>query len=136
MKEETVKKHLAMALVGTAIASWLAFAQQSNAPAQQQNSSRAANQDRAMVLKQGEWRGSKLTGLTGYNNNDERVGDINELIVGRDGKIESIVVGVGGFLGIGEHDVAVPFGQVKFVDEPRRNDRTAARTEGQPTDRP
>jgi sporulation protein YlmC with PRC-barrel domain len=135
MKEETVKKHLTMALVGTALASWPVFAQQSNAPAQQQTSSRAANQDRAMVLKQGEWRGSKLTGLTVYNNNDERVGDINELIVGRDGKIDSIVLGVGGFLGIGEHDVAVPFGQVKFVDEPRGSDRTAARTDAR-TDRP
>jgi len=68
-----------------------------------------------MVLKQGEWRGSKLTGLTVYNNNDERVGDINELIIGKDGKIECVVLGVGGFLGMGEHDVAVPFGQVKFV---------------------
>jgi sporulation protein YlmC with PRC-barrel domain len=33
------------------------------------------------MLKQGEWRGSKLTGLAVYNNNDERVGDINELII-------------------------------------------------------
>src|SRR5829696_1898938 len=89
-----------------------------------------------MVLKQGEWRSSKLTGLTVYNNNDERVGDINELILGRDGRIESIVLGVGGFLGMGEHDVAVPFGQVKFIDEPRGSGRTAARTDARPADRP
>jgi sporulation protein YlmC with PRC-barrel domain len=81
------------------------------------------------MLKQGEWRGSKLTGLAVYNNNDERVGEINELIIGKDGKIESVVLGVGGFLGIGEHDVAVPFGKVKFVEEPRRADRAAARTD-------
>src|SRR5829696_4442119 len=107
MKEETMKKHVALALLGTAFAPWSVLAQQNNAPAQQQTSSRPANQDRAMVLKQGEWRGSKLTGLTVYNNNDERVGDINELIIGKDGKIESVVLGVGGFLGMGEHDVAV-----------------------------
>jgi sporulation protein YlmC with PRC-barrel domain len=89
-----------------------------------------------MFLKQGEWRSSKLTGLTVFNNNDERVGDINELIVGRDGKIESIVLGVGGFLGMGEHHVAVPFGQVKFVEEPRGSDRTATRTDARPSDRP
>lgn len=82
-----------------------------------------------MVLKQGEWRGSKLTGLTVYNNNDERVGDINELVLGKDGRIASVVIGVGGFLGLGERDVAVPFGQVKFVDEPRRSDRTAVRSD-------
>src|SRR5215217_7387386 len=122
-------KHLTLALIGTALVSCPVLAQQSNPPAQQQTSSRPANQDRAMVLKQGEWRGSKLTGLTVYNNNDERVGDINELIIGKDGKIESIVLGVGGFLGLGEHDVAVPFGQVKFVEEPRRSDRTATRNE-------
>jgi len=142
MKEEAMKKHIALALLGTALTSWPVLAQQSNAPAQQstapaqqQTSAKAANQDKAMVLKQGEWRGSKLTGLTVHNNNDERVGDINELIVGRDGKIESIVLGVGGFLGMGEHDVAVPFGQVKFVEEPRGSDRTAARTDARPADR-
>jgi sporulation protein YlmC with PRC-barrel domain len=129
-------KHLALALVGTALAAWPVLAQQSNAPGQQQTSPRPANQDKAMVLKQGEWRGSKLTGLTVYNNNDERVGDINELIIGKDGKIESVVLGVGGFLGMGEHDVAVPFGQVKFVEEPRGAGRTAARTDARPTDRP
>src|SRR5215204_5477475 len=139
MKEETMKKHIALALLGTALASWPVLAQQSNAPAQQstapaqqQTSPKPTNQDRAMVLKQGEWRGSKLTGLTVHNNNDERVGDINELIVGKDGKIESIVLGVGGFIGLGEHDVAVPFGQVKFIEEPRRSDRTATRNLGHP----
>ena len=81
------------------------------------------------MLKQGEWRGSKLTGLAVYNNNDERVGEINDLIVGKDGKLESVVLGVGGFLGIGEHDVAVPFSRVKFVEEPRRAERTTSRTD-------
>jgi sporulation protein YlmC with PRC-barrel domain len=133
--ENAMKKHLALALIGTALTSCPVLAQQSNAPAQQ-SSSKAANQDRAMVLKQGEWRGSKLTGLTVYNNNDERVGDINELIIGKDGKIESVVLGVGGFLGMGEHDVAVPFGQVKFLEEPRGADRTATRSDARPTHRP
>ena len=132
-----MKKQLALALVGTALASWPVLAQQSNAPANTNpQASARSSQDRTMVLKQGQWRSSKLTGLTVYNNNDERVGDINELIVGRDGKIESIVLGVGGFLGIGEHDVGVPFGQVKFVEEPRGSDRTATRTDARPSDRP
>ena len=79
-----MKKHLAIVLVGTALVSWPVLAQQSNAPANTNpQASARANQDRTMVLKQGEWRSSKLTGLTVYNNNDERVGDINELILGR-----------------------------------------------------
>ncbi len=37
----------------------------------------------------------------------------------KDGKIDAVVIGVGGFLGMGEHDVAVPLQEIKFVDEPR-----------------
>jgi hypothetical protein len=48
-----------------------------------------------------------------------RFGDISELIVGSRGKIQAVVVGVGGFLGIGERDVAFPPEQIRFVNEPR-----------------
>jgi sporulation protein YlmC with PRC-barrel domain len=70
-------------------------------------------------MKPGQWRATKLTGLAVYNTNNERIGDIGELIVDRDGKVAAVVIGVGGFLGMGEHHVAVPFEQVKWVDEPR-----------------
>ncbi len=39
--------------------------------------------------------------------------------MGKDGKAEYIVIGVGGFLGLGQKDVALPFDQVHFTDEPR-----------------
>nr|WP_281024375.1 hypothetical protein [Microvirga calopogonii] len=45
------------------------------------------------------------------------MGDISELIVGSRGKIQ-VVVGVGGFLGIGERDVAFPPDKLRFVNEP------------------
>src|SRR5215210_1253418 len=67
----------------------------------------------------GQWRASKLEGLDVYNQNNEKIGDIDELIVDSGGKIQAVVIGVGGFLGIGERDVAIPFDQVKFVNEPR-----------------
>jgi predicted outer membrane protein len=60
------------------------------------------------------WRASKLTGLNVYNDNDEKIGDINEVLVDRDGKAEAVVIGVGGFLGLGEHDVAVPFSALRW----------------------
>jgi hypothetical protein len=56
-----------------------------------------------------EWRSSKLIGLNVYNQANEKVGDINDLILGPDGKIANAVIGVGGFLGMGEKLVAVPF---------------------------
>lgn len=43
------------------------------------------------------------------------VGEINDVILGRDGQIKAVVLGVGGFLGIGEKNVAVPMQDVKFV---------------------
>jgi len=76
-------------------------------------------------MQPGQWRASKLDGLNVYNNNNEKIGDISELLVDESGKIQAVVVGVGGFLGMGEHDVAIPFEQVKFVNEPRA---TAANT--------
>jgi predicted outer membrane protein len=47
----------------------------------------------------------------------DNIGDVNDLIVGDDGKITHAVVGVGGFLGIGEKDVAVPFDELQVVEQ-------------------
>jgi hypothetical protein len=45
----------------------------------------------------------------------DNVGKINDVILGRDGQIKAVVLGVGGFLGIGQKSVAVPMQDVKFV---------------------
>ncbi len=67
---------------------------------------------------QGQWRTSKLVGLNVYNDNNEKLGDINELLIDQSGKVQAVVIGVGGFLGMGEHNVAVAFDKLKFVNEP------------------
>jgi sporulation protein YlmC with PRC-barrel domain len=77
----------------------------------------------------GQWRASKLEGLDIYNQNNEKIGDISELLVDSSGKIQAVVVGVGGFLGIGERDVAIPFDQIKLVNEPRAVATTATTTD-------
>lgn len=69
----------------------------------------------------GQWRSSKMIGVNVYNSANEKLGDINELILDKAGKVESVVIGVGGFLGMGEHDVAVTFDKLKFVNEPLRS---------------
>jgi sporulation protein YlmC with PRC-barrel domain len=63
----------------------------------------------------GQWRASKMVGLNVYNNDNEKIGDIAELIIDRSGKLEAVVVGAGGFLGIGERYVAVPYSQINWV---------------------
>src|SRR5947209_12460590 len=67
---------------------------------------------------QGDWRASKMAGLSVYNDKNESVGSINDLLTDKSGNIKAVVIGVGGFLGVGEHLVAVPFDKVKFVTEP------------------
>jgi hypothetical protein len=44
-----------------------------------------------------------------YDPSDTKIGEIADVLVGKDGKVEAFIVSVGGFLGIGEKDVAVPF---------------------------
>jgi sporulation protein YlmC with PRC-barrel domain len=126
MEEDMLTKRLALAILGTALISAPAVAQTqpsgSTAPASGQ-----MNTGNWMTQEQpGQWRASKLEGLDVYNNNNEKIGDISELIVDNSGKIQAVVIGVGGFLGIGERDVAVPFDQIKFVNEPRATASTGA----------
>lgn len=45
----------------------------------------------------------------------DHIGEINEIILTRDGNVQSVIVGVGGFLGVGERDVAIDMSQFKFV---------------------
>ena len=122
-------KHLMAALLGTALLSAPALAQTSPAPSATPNAASSTmsagnwmTQERA-----GQWRASKIEGLNVYNDANEKIGDISELLVDQTGKVEAVVIGVGGFLGMGEHDVAVPFDQIKFVNEPRAA-ATAANT--------
>jgi sporulation protein YlmC with PRC-barrel domain len=70
------------------------------------------------VSTKGNWRTSKLVGLNVYNDSNESIGSINDMLTDKSGDIKAVVIGVGGFLGIGEHLVAVPLDKVKFVDEP------------------
>jgi len=90
--------------------------QQTTAPAA---SSTAGGGQFITQAQQGEIRGSKLVGVNIYNNNDENVGEVNDLILDKSGNIKAIVIGVGGFLGIGEKNVALPFDAIQWVDTPR-----------------
>lgn len=66
----------------------------------------------------GQWRASKMIGLNVYNSVSEKIGAISELIIDRSGKLDAVVIGAGGFLGMGERDVAVPFSQIEWSYQP------------------
>jgi putative membrane protein len=52
-----------------------------------------------------------------YDNRDNKIGDVNDILVDKNGKIEAVIVGVGGFLGMGEKNVGLPFSSLKVTEK-------------------
>jgi len=65
----------------------------------------------------GQWRASKLPGVDVYNEQNEKIGDISDVIIDSTGKVAGVIIGVGGFLGAGEHNVMMTMDKVKFSNE-------------------
>ncbi len=123
----------AAALAATALSTGFALAQTAAPPAaaiaeKPAMSPAAASTQFVTVLASDQMRGSKLIGVDVYGSDNAKIGDIDELIFDKDGRIQAVVVGVGGFLGIGTKDVAFPYSELTFVDEPART--AAAPTAG------
>ena len=114
-------KYAVAGIAGSALLASVAFAQ---SPATNSTNTDTATTAAApatasdKVSFKGNWRTSKLVGLSVYNDSNESLGSINDLLTDKNGDIKAVVLGVGGFLGVGEHLVAVPFDKVKFVNEP------------------
>jgi sporulation protein YlmC with PRC-barrel domain len=60
-----------------------------------------------------QWLVGNLWHKSIYNASGQAIGDLNDIVIDKDGKIASIVIGVGGFLGLGEKNVAVNFDQLQ-----------------------
>jgi sporulation protein YlmC with PRC-barrel domain len=112
-------KYTIAGLAGTALLASIAFAQQPSTSTDSTKAPSAASDTSSSPSSfQGNWRASKVVGLSVYNDKNESVGSINDLLTDKNGKVTAVVIGVGGFLGVGEHLVAVPFDKVKFSMEP------------------
>jgi sporulation protein YlmC with PRC-barrel domain len=122
-----MKKLIAAALLSAAVFSAPAYAQTAQPTDRAAPAATAAGSQEKMMLK-GNWRASKLMGLDVYNDANDKLGEINELILDKNGKVNAVVIGVGGFLGMGEHDIAVSMDKLKFVEEPMRTSSTAPAT--------
>jgi len=108
-------KSVIAGLAGSALLATVAFAQTPSATTNDTNTASAAVSDSSF---RGDWRTSKVVGLNVYNDNNESIGSINDLLTDKSGSIKAVVLGVGGFLGVGAHLVAVPYDTIKFVNEP------------------
>ncbi len=62
-------------------------------------------------------RASDIINQSVYNRANERVGEVNELVLDQNGQVVAAIIGVGGFLGIGERNVAVNFNQLQMMND-------------------
>jgi len=133
------KQHLMLALLGTTLLAGPALAQSMNnnqssgststpsattsTPATSAPSSASASSSGgAQFMSQaqtGQWRASKLVGVDIYGSNNEKIGDVNEILIDKNGQPQAVVIGVGGFLGVGSKDVAVQWSAIQWKDTPR-----------------
>jgi sporulation protein YlmC with PRC-barrel domain len=68
------------------------------------------------VLTKGWSAKKQILGKLVYNEQDEKVGQVDDIIVAPDKAISYAILGVGGFLGLGERNVVIPFTQLKADD--------------------
>ncbi|TCR66522.1 PRC-barrel domain-containing protein [Bosea sp. BK604] len=121
-----LKRHIALTAVGAAFIAATAVAQTSApspsppsaAPAAPPAATESTKPPEQNLAAPGKWRASKLMGVDIYGADDKKVGDVTEVVFDKGGKIETVTVGVGGFLGLGSKDVAIPFEQITWSDEP------------------
>jgi sporulation protein YlmC with PRC-barrel domain len=73
------------------------------------------------VQPQGQWLASLFVGQAVTNQAGQNIGDINDLLFDKTGRISTAVIGVGGFLGMGEKSVAIPFGSLSFTADATGN---------------
>lgn len=58
----------------------------------------------------------QVLGQAVFNDQSERIGAVDDIIIAADKAVSYVIIGAGGFLGVGKHDVAMPVSQLKQVD--------------------
>jgi hypothetical protein len=132
-------KRIALLAAAAALAAMPALAQQSTPPASPDPSAKpaqtmpapstatptTAQPSKSFVDSQSsdQWLGSTLIGLKVMGPGDENIGSISDLLIDKSGKVVAAVVGVGGFLGIGKKNVALPFESLSLSRNPDGNEQ-------------
>jgi hypothetical protein len=128
-----MSKNLAIAsLISAALLGPAATAQaaggndQTAATDQQAQTQPNAGAGDTFVTKQSinEWRAPKLIGVAVFGPDDKQIGKIKDVLIDHDGTAKVVVIGVGGFLGLGTKDVGVPFTALHWQTEGRAVART------------
>ena len=92
----------------------------------------AANVRAITAQQPNQWLGSTLIGMTVVDPDNNSIGEVNDLLVEQDGQVRALIIGVGGFLGIGEKDVALPMSAFSVLPADRRASGTNAASNTNP----
>jgi len=91
----------------------------STAPAEKMDTSKtpATKSDAKFISSQSsdQWVASKFKGVDVMGPDDKKIGDVDDMLFDKNGKILAVIVGVGGFLGIGQKDVALDLAAFQVV---------------------
>jgi sporulation protein YlmC with PRC-barrel domain len=109
LTSEEAMKRFATALSLAALLTVPAIAQEMTAPKN--------NPAPATTNYSGQISASDLLNENVVNDANEKVGDINDVLIDSKGKVAAVIVGVSGFLGMGEKDVALTFDQLSFATD-------------------
>jgi sporulation protein YlmC with PRC-barrel domain len=114
-----IRNFLATTAITTLVATG-AFAQEATTPAPAEPAPMTQDSTQAApAMKADGHLATNIIGENVYNgtgDDAENIGDVNDIVISADGKVEAVVVGVGGFLGIGEKDVAVNFAELDWAE--------------------
>jgi sporulation protein YlmC with PRC-barrel domain len=111
-------KYITAALAGSMLLSTAAFAAEDSTTPTTTPKATTSQGSVSNVSYTGNWRASKVVGLNVYNEQNENVGSINDLLMDKSGNVKAAVISVGGFLGLGSRYVAIAFDKLKFSDQP------------------
>lgn len=71
----------------------------------------------APIAAAGDWSAAKMKGVNVYNEANDKVGEIADVIITSQGRVKGVVVEAGGFLGVGTHYVLVAMDSLKFANK-------------------
>jgi sporulation protein YlmC with PRC-barrel domain len=122
-------KRTSVTLASLLFAVPLAFAQSTTTPPADRPAVAAPSGDMKFHSRQDtDMRATNLIGANIKNMANETVGEINDLVLDKDGKVVAVVVGVGGFLGIGEREVALDYRSLHIKYDPNAMTNAGATT--------
>src|SRR5262252_4771812 len=112
MEEKNMMKKLLLSTALSVAVASAAFAQSPNAPSSSDSTPAAKSESSGKTnfvsaQKPDQWLASKFKGTDVLGSDNQKIGDISDILFDKTGKIEAFVISIGGFLGVGAKEVAL-----------------------------